>query len=306
MSYVRELFKYFRKSPLKMSELQKIIKLNHGKELALLLDVKTRWNSVLPMVRRYLVVKKDIVKALEMFNDGQLYTIRHDEALQELSDSLGPVEVSVTTLSKHSSNLIVAEAAIKYVVESLETFQSKLATDLVKAVTDRYSARRNKQALSLMLFLHTGSYPHADSKPGFEYSSKADIKRFANALSERLFSHDATAAAPIEDPQEEDEPTGSHNLSIQDKIDELMKPTGKPTASANLDKDIKLFEATKEKSQRLEKLYNALFSIQPTSTSCEQAFSVTGSFKTKVRNRLEPNNLKVLAWLSSYFANFKD
>lgn len=99
MSYVRELFKYFRKSPLKMSELQKLIKSNHGQNLALLLDVKTRWNSVLPMIRRYLKIKNEIRLALEIFNDGQLHMIRHDDALQELSDALEPVEVAVTTLS---------------------------------------------------------------------------------------------------------------------------------------------------------------------------------------------------------------
>lgn len=196
---------------------------------------------------------------------------------------------------------------MKYVVETLGNFESKLAKDLIKAVIGRYCDRRNEGVLSLMLFLQNGSYPQ--STPGFQYSSKAEIKRLANSLLERLFSQEPT---PAEESQEQnddvdelelEEPIG---MSIQDKINELMKPSQKPTASASLDKDIKMFETTKEKSQRLEKLYNALFSIQPTSTSCEQAFSVTGSFKTKVRNLLGPKNLNVLAWLNFYFANLED
>jgi len=56
-----------------------------------------------------------------------------------------------------------------------------------------------------------------------------------------------------------------------------------------------LFEATNMRSNNLEKLYHALIPINPKSVEPERAFSVTGLFVTKLRNRL---NDKSVLWLS--------
>lgn len=79
-----------------------------------------------------------------------------------------------------------------------------------------------------------------------------------------------------------------------------FKSINNQTASCNHCKSVVL-EANGEKSQRLEKLYLAAKSIKPTSTDCEQAFSIAGSFKTKIRNRLTPKMLNILVWLKYYF-----
>lgn len=70
-----------------------------------------------------------------------------------------------------------------------------------------------------------------------------------------------------------------------------------------LDKDFKLLEATRERFSRLNQVYKALLTVKPTSTSCERAFSVAGSFKTKVRNRLAPTKLMFFcdSWLKNFF-----
>ena len=70
----------------------------------------------------------------------------------------------------------------------------------------------------------------------------------------------------------------------------------------NLDQDFKLLEATGGRTPRLEKLLQALLSLKPTSTVCEQAFSVGGYFKTKIRNRLSNEKLNALTWLKYFFA----
>jgi len=51
-------------------------------------------------------------------------------------------------------------------------------------------------------------------------------------------------------------------------------------------KEMSLFEATKKRSNNLEKLFHALITIKPKSVELEKAFSATGLFITKLRNRL--------------------
>jgi len=53
-----------------------------------------------------------------------------------------------------------------------------------------------------------------------------------------------------------------------------------------------LVEATKKWSNNLEKLFNASITIKPTPVEPERAFSATGLFVAKFRNR--PNDESVL------------
>lgn len=78
-----------------MSELQDGI----WKELALLIDIKIRWNSILPMVNRYLEIKTYLKAAFELFNDGELFPHEHDTDLKEIVLVLEPL---MTQLSYHA------------------------------------------------------------------------------------------------------------------------------------------------------------------------------------------------------------
>lgn len=56
---------YFKKSPTKNDTvLQKYVKADHGKEIKLLLDCKTRRNNLLFMVERFILLKTSIQKSL--------------------------------------------------------------------------------------------------------------------------------------------------------------------------------------------------------------------------------------------------
>ena len=57
------------------------------------------------------------------------------------------------------------------------------------------------------------------------------------------------------------------------------------------------------KMWNLEKLYQALRSIPPTSVVSEQAFSISGSFVTKKRCRMSDDTLNDLCFLQGYFCN---
>jgi hypothetical protein len=54
---IRKIVKMFRRSPLKNEVLQNHVKVDHGKELQLFLDTKTRWNSLVAMLERFELLK---------------------------------------------------------------------------------------------------------------------------------------------------------------------------------------------------------------------------------------------------------
>ena len=63
-------------------------------------------------------------------------------------------------------------------------------------------------------------------------------------------------------------------------------------------KEMSLFEATKKKPDNLEKLFYALTTIKPKLVETERAFSATGLFVTKLRNRLNDESVLCLSCVS--------
>ncbi len=57
---VRKIVKLFRKSPVKNDVLQEEVKKQHGREIVLILDCRTRWNSLLAMIQQFLKIKEQI------------------------------------------------------------------------------------------------------------------------------------------------------------------------------------------------------------------------------------------------------
>ena len=60
ISKVRRIVCLFRRSPVKNSILQKYVNEEKGRELSLLLDFKTCWNSLIAMIERFILLKKPV------------------------------------------------------------------------------------------------------------------------------------------------------------------------------------------------------------------------------------------------------
>ena len=61
---VRKIVVTFKRSPLKMDSLKCFSKMELGQELVVILDSKTRWNSMLTMIQRFIKVKKAVFISL--------------------------------------------------------------------------------------------------------------------------------------------------------------------------------------------------------------------------------------------------
>ena len=58
---------------------------------------------------------------------------------------------------------------------------------------------------------------------------------------------------------------------------------------------------TGNRSENLQKLYDALLCIKPTSTDVERIFSICNNFCTKIRSRLADASLNALVFLKFYY-----
>ena len=84
------------------------------------------------------------------------------------------------------------------------------------------------------------------------------------------------------DPEENQPKTLSEEFaSFMEKRHQTTKVQVKVESSI-VKKEMSLFEATEKRPENLQKLFNALLTIKPTSVEPERAFSAMGLFATKL------------------------
>ena len=136
--------------------------------------------------------------------------------------------------------------------------------------------------------------------------SKATIT-FAGNLASRLFgvSDDVEDEAAKESPNIDE----NENLTLQDELNMLLQKEELSSAQfGRSDTDFKwlksefmLFKNTGKRKENLQKLYDALLCIKPTSTDVERVFSICTNFCTKIRSRLSDKSLQALVFLKFYY-----
>jgi hypothetical protein len=96
---MRKIIKFFRKSSVRTEILLKHVTAKEGKALRLLLDVKTRWSSLVTSINRFLRLIDSVNISLEELG-AEPYCECHLIILKEMAMILEPVEVGVNELSK--------------------------------------------------------------------------------------------------------------------------------------------------------------------------------------------------------------
>ena len=87
--------------------------------MQLVLDVRTRWNSLLHMLRKFYDLRKEVKLALIENNYEFDFSSQELEKVKEICDVLSPIEWAVMELSKENSDLLQAEKIIGFTASKL-------------------------------------------------------------------------------------------------------------------------------------------------------------------------------------------
>ncbi|XP_003381586.1 conserved hypothetical protein [Trichinella spiralis] len=162
----------FQRSPVKNDCLQKMCEDMLGKNLALIMDSRVRWNSMLTNIAKM----KDCVKsALKSLSDVDNFLYETELTLiSDIMNALEPVAVCVNALGRKDCLLATAETEQR----------SDIAKKLFNAMKNRTEERRNASLCGLLCYLdNPSSYVSSSSSNCIlTRPNKRDIKATAKDL----------------------------------------------------------------------------------------------------------------------------
>ena len=126
----------------KMDALYKITERIGTESVAVVLDVKTRWNSLLPMLRCFV----KLFTALRTYaseNDEEFqFTFSDKENLTKVADMLEHVELAIKEIGKEDANLMSADISVTKCCTKLDEIDTDLAREMNTNLIFRYTQRR--------------------------------------------------------------------------------------------------------------------------------------------------------------------
>lgn len=159
---VRQIVKKFKNSPLKNDILQSYITNEFKSESQLIIDCKTRWNSLLDMCDIFCVLEKPIRKALVDVGDGLNIDEEELTIVSEIVEALKPVKAAVEALCRRDANLLTADAILSFAMNQLQQQNTGLSIALFNALEKRISERRT-DLTGVLKYLHTGSFSNLNN-----------------------------------------------------------------------------------------------------------------------------------------------
>lgn len=313
---VRSIVRLFRHSPTKNDDiLQKYIKAEFGREKSLLIDIKTRWNSLYVMLERFFEVKNAVLKSLIDIKSPLSFNEEEMDLIKNLLSTLEPVKLAVEALCRRDSTLLTADATISFLINNLGN--NHLALHLKEAIIRRINERRTNLS-NLLQYLQKGNKAYdtfdLDLCLNFKQLTKTQIINLIFGLVNRM-SKPLTNEPPqeCESDNEIEITVDEEELeSLQEKLDRAIsqetnsKIVPKTTKTANdivsiVKKELAVFEAEGCRGSILEKTYNYLNSVPPTSVESERVFSGCSIVATKIRSSLNDESLDILCFLRTHF-----
>ncbi|CAG7723707.1 unnamed protein product [Allacma fusca] len=178
---IRNTAKFFRKSPKKHSLLQKQMQKDKleirqisGKDICgplnLLLDVQTRWSSLMPMLERYMLSQRRIEKTLidlkSQFTPIQRRTIvplneDESEAITTFLKVLGPLRTATEEISASDVNLLNFEEIYSVLMQEIAKDTTEFGRRLGANIVARINHRRTEWS-KILYALHHG-LPNSDT-----------------------------------------------------------------------------------------------------------------------------------------------
>ena len=235
---VRKIVKMFKKSPLKNEMLQKYVSSAHSKEKMLVLDSKTRWNSLLAMVERFLEVKSAIIKSLVDLKVNCELSRKEFAALENLEKVLQPVKLGAEKLCNREATLLTTEAVLNFMCSELRKQNTLLAKSMLDSLNSRMSSQSNKELLSVSLYLKYGKKFNSRNIEGVPHLlSKSSVMTNTKQLYVRLYctSRLSTSASnsSAESTDEEARDTNLTHSEILNKIVEQCSSESRSTGDTH-------------------------------------------------------------------------
>ena len=312
---IRRTCKLFKKSPVKNDDnLQVHVRDEKGKELSLLLDCRTRWNTMLVMLIRFNELKNAIKHALIDMNETFNFTDEDLEKVKDIIEALTPVKLAVEKLCRRDATLVKAERVLELTLNSLKKSNTEISTQIHDGLVKRVMKRRNSKMIHLMHYLEDPDYlKERKDFFGVRIDENA-VKTKAIALIKRLFfpNNEPTETQSDENELEIEDDEEESSQSLEQKFEAVWNQPTTTNPHALTDKTAKdfakvlrlemsAFEKSGTRSENLEDLYQAMKTIPPTSVESERAFSAVGLFATKLRSSLGDNTIDALLTLRTHF-----
>ncbi len=183
MKKVRKIVNLFKGHPTRNDVLQKFVEVEQGKKLHLLRDSKTRWNSTLAMISRFLQLEKSVrIAMIELQMEFDLSPSELAE-LKKVEAALQPVKCALEALCRRDSNLLKSERIHQFTLGKLDRANTRAAEEIKNALDERVSQRRNESIINLLEYLNN---PDFVTEQGITRAKKQEMMKLASELLERL------------------------------------------------------------------------------------------------------------------------
>lgn len=257
----------------------------------LLLDIKTRWNSIIPMLERILLLKDCIKDSLEELSSLSLFYNVDFDLVVQLCNVLLPVKLTIEALCRSNANIIQAEGALSFLYKKLEQQHTEIAKNMLIGIKTRMEQRQNKNLINLATYI---------LNPCVQLNK--DLIVYAINLLDRLYGVDNINNNNVSD---DDLVVCEENFDMVHELQsEIDRALAEPVPKGDFDmlrQEFILYRKTNNKTKNISLLYKAIQSVKPSSTECERAFSIAGNFCTKIRSRLGDQSLNALVFLKFYY-----
>jgi hypothetical protein len=177
LTKVRSAIKFIKASDIRNSILQKFITEMHGKEMELILDMKTRWGTIFAMLERFIFLKESVKKALIDLGQIDLYNCINFQVLEDVVNVVKPVADATNVLSKSDTSILEGDIVMEVLCNNLAEINTDTGKKMLKAVKERYEERKNVLLISLARYLHNPHFFRKRKHP-FVYSQKQEVHYF--------------------------------------------------------------------------------------------------------------------------------
>ena len=235
MKKARKVVVLFKRSPTKNGAvLQKYVKEEKGSKLSLILDCKTRWNSLLSMLERFLALKTCIQKALIDLNHPVFLNESDFVVLSEIIEVLAPVKLAVDALCRRDAYLCTADAVLIFLFQQIAQKQSPFANKMFQAIKTRMEKRRCEEISGVLKYLQNPKYDAVNDETNvckiFGIPPQTLIRKQIKKLIERLaaFKNDNLEKSSIDVDENimavvrNEESQVRASLSLREKLQEQM------------------------------------------------------------------------------------